>query len=185
MMHLKLRAVVLAGLTALLLMGGMPMSPASANRAHLKTTYSGLYHAVADRHGRRAPGRNIRKWGVRTTHGTRAATDAELARSIRTFRRWLAPPIPVASATDATPHSLTSAQPQNAGGKWAIPGYIVACESGGDYNARNPSGARGAYQLMPGTYAAYGGDGSWSPADQDRVAARLYAAEGSSPWVCG
>lgn len=32
---------------------------------------------------------------------------------------------------------------------WAIPTYIVMCESGGDWNAYNPSGASGPYQLMP------------------------------------
>jgi hypothetical protein len=161
---------------------GLPITPASANRAHLKDTYSGLYHAVADKYGKRTPGRNIRKWGVRTDHGTRVASDRELARSIRTFRRWLSPPIPAATNTDGSATHVA----YNAGGKWAIPGYIVRCESGGNYNAVNSSsGARGAYQLMPGTYKAYGGDGSWSPADQDRVAARLYAAEGTSPWVCG
>lgn len=187
-MHSKLRAAALAGLVALL-MAGVPTAPASANRASLKKTYSGLYHAVAKRHGTRTPGRNIRKWGVRTKHRTRPASDAELARSIRTFRRWLAPPLAVASSTDATPWSYTTSQPQNAGGKWAIPAYIVRCESGGNYRARNPSGAGGAYQIMPGTWVAYGGSGSdpaaAAPAEQDRVAAKIYAAEGASPWVCG
>lgn len=187
-MHSKLRAAALAGLVALLVVG-LPAAPASANRAHLKDTYSALYHAVAKKHGTRTPGRNIRKYGVRADHRTRIASDAELARSIRTFRRWLAPPIGMASATDSTPFSYTTSQPQNAGGKWAIPSYIVRCESGGNYRARNPSGAGGAYQIMPGTWTAYGGSGSdpasASPAEQDRVAAKIYAAEGASPWVCG
>lgn len=36
-------------------------------------------------------------------------------------------------------------------GEWAIPEYIVACETGGtfDWYAYNPSGASGPYQLMP------------------------------------
>ena len=33
--------------------------------------------------------------------------------------------------------------------EWSIPTYIVMCESGGDWNAYNPSGASGPYQLMP------------------------------------
>jgi len=73
-------------------------------------------------------------------------------------------------------------------GGYSIPSYIVQCESGGDYSARNPSGAGGAYQMMPGTFHAYGGSGdpaSASKAEQDRVAARIYAAEGSAPWSCG
>lgn len=185
-MQSRLRAMALAGLIAALMVG-IPTAPANANRVHLKVTYSGLYHAVAKKHGKRAPGRNIRKYGIRVDHGTRAATDAELARSIRTFRRWLAPPVAVATATDQTPTAYTSSA-SNTGGKWAIPSYIVRCESGGNYRALNPSGAGGAYQIMPGTWTAYGGTGSphtAPPAEQDRIAAKIYAAEGSSPWVCG
>lgn len=79
----------------------------------------------------------------------------------------------------------TAAAPASGGsGGYAIPEYIVQCESGGDYNAQNPSGAYGAYQIMPGTAAAYGCDLS-TPAGQDDCAGRIYAAEGSSPWVCG
>ncbi len=73
-------------------------------------------------------------------------------------------------------------------GGYSIPSYIVECESGGDYSARNPSGAGGAYQMMPETFHAYGGSGdpaSASKSEQDRVAARIYAAEGASPWSCG
>lgn len=67
---------------------------------------------------------------------------------------------------------------------YTIPSYIVECESGGDYSAQNPSGAYGAYQIMPGTAAAYGCDLS-TPAGQDACAAEIYAAEGASPWSCG
>jgi hypothetical protein len=66
----------------------------------------------------------------------------------------------------------------------AIPSYITQCESGGDYYAQNPSGAYGAYQIMPGTAAAYGCDLSY-PAGQDACAAEIYANEGASAWVCG
>ncbi len=34
-------------------------------------------------------------------------------------------------------------------GEWAIPTYIVMCESGGSWTAYNASGASGPYQLMP------------------------------------
>lgn len=40
---------------------------------------------------------------------------------------------------------------------------IMACESGGSLTARNPSGAAGKWQIMPGTWNGYGG---YSSADQ-------------------
>lgn len=183
-MH-KLYATVMAGLVAIIL----AISPVAAEAKHgptLKDTYSGLYHAVAKQHGKRAPGRNIRKYGVRTHRGTRDASSRELARSIRTFRRWLSPPVPGASSIDGG--AVNPAY--DAGGNWAIPRYIVMCESHGDYRARNPSGAGGAYQIMPGTWVAFGGTpginpADASPAEQDRVAARIYAAQGAGPWECG
>ncbi|MBK8295297.1 MAG: transglycosylase family protein [Solirubrobacterales bacterium] len=64
----------------------------------------------------------------------------------------------------------------------------MMCESGGNYSALNPSGAGGAYQIMPATWKAYGGKGlpnEASKAEQDRIAALIYAASGTSPWVCG
>lgn len=70
------------------------------------------------------------------------------------------------------------------GTRWAIPYYIVACESHGNWNAYNPSGARGAYQFL-------GWNVPWpvrSEADKvahHRMAARLWAGgRGASHWVC-
>jgi hypothetical protein len=149
----------------------------------LETKYLKLYWAVVRHHGRRTPGRNIVTRGIRTHGRDREPSRAELGRSIRTFMRWLAPPVARAARTDRVPHGQTAAY---AGGRWAIPASIVMCESGGNYNAVNgSSGARGAYQLMPSTYYGHGGDGSWSPADQDRVAARVWnGGAGRSQWAC-
>jgi septal ring factor EnvC (AmiA/AmiB activator) len=75
------------------------------------------------------------------------------------------------------------------GGPYSIPTYIVMCESGGDYSAVNPSsGAGGAYQILPSTWELYGGKGepqNASKAEQDRIAAEIWADSGSSAWVCG
>lgn len=78
-----------------------------------------------------------------------------------------------------------------------IPTYITQCESGGYLRAYNPSGAGGRYQIMPGTWEAnlpsdrfvriaLGDDGPrWSSRLlQDRVAANIYAEQGSAPWSC-
>jgi muramidase (phage lysozyme) len=74
------------------------------------------------------------------------------------------------------------------GGPYSIPTYIVMCESGGNYGALNPSsGAGGAYQILPSTWEAYGGEGApheASKAEQDRIAAEIWADSGGSAWVC-
>jgi septal ring factor EnvC (AmiA/AmiB activator) len=71
-------------------------------------------------------------------------------------------------------------------GDWAIPEAIVMCESGGSYSAQNPSGAYGAYQIMPehwngGVCSDLGRD----RAGQDQCAARLWdGGAGAGNWVC-
>ncbi|HET6689861.1 MAG TPA: transglycosylase family protein, partial [Miltoncostaeaceae bacterium] len=67
---------------------------------------------------------------------------------------------------------------------------IAQCESGGNPRAVSASGQyRGKYQFDQGTWEAYGGTGDPAAApeaEQDRVAAALYAARGPAPWpVCG
>jgi peptidoglycan hydrolase CwlO-like protein len=74
------------------------------------------------------------------------------------------------------------------GGPYSIPAYIVMCESGGDYGAVNSSsGAGGAYQILPSTWALYGGQGAPQDApkeEQDRIAAEIWADSGGGAWVC-
>ena len=76
----------------------------------------------------------------------------------------------------------------NSFGPWAIPEAIVMCESGGNFQALNPSsGAGGAYQIIPSTWAAYGGKGlphEAPPAEQHRIAAMIWADSGPAAWVC-
>lgn len=71
---------------------------------------------------------------------------------------------------------------------WAIPEQIVLCESGGNFDALNPSsGAGGAYQILPSTWKLYGGKGlphEASPEEQSRIAALIWADSGASAWVC-
>jgi septal ring factor EnvC (AmiA/AmiB activator) len=78
--------------------------------------------------------------------------------------------------------------PAYLGGPYAIPTYIVMCESGGNYHALNPSsGAGGAYQILPSTWAAYGGEGAPQDApkaEQDRIAAEIWRDSGPSAWSC-
>lgn len=68
-------------------------------------------------------------------------------------------------------------------GEWAIPRYIVMCESGGDWNAINSSGASGPYQLMP---IHFGGELAMyqSRAAQHAKAAELWDdGRGRSHWA--
>ena len=81
-------------------------------------------------------------------------------------------------------------------------GDFLSCvsqrESGGDYTIHNSqgSGASGAYQIMPGTWDSIAGSvgrddlvgmdpAAASPADQDAMAAALYAQRGAGPWGGG
>jgi hypothetical protein len=146
----------------------------------VKEQYSRLYYANAKAHGVRSSGRNIRRHGL--TGGAKSGC-VHLRRSIRTFRRWLAPPPAPVARVDVAPSSSRTS-PQYTGGRYAIPASIVQCESRGDYNAVNPSsGAYGAYQVMPSTAAAYGCDLS-TPGGQDACAAEIWAKQGRGAWSC-
>jgi septal ring factor EnvC (AmiA/AmiB activator) len=74
-------------------------------------------------------------------------------------------------------------------GGWAIPYAIVLCESGGQNMPPNSAGASGYYQIIPGTWRAYGGTGPAAylapKSEQDAVAARIWdGGRGASAWVC-
>lgn len=67
---------------------------------------------------------------------------------------------------------------------------IAECESGGNPAAISPDGRfRGKYQFSRATWKAQGGKGDpakAAEAEQDRVAAKLFKAEGAKPWPnCG
>ncbi len=67
---------------------------------------------------------------------------------------------------------------------------IAECESGGDPEAVSRDGRyRGKYQFSRATWRSLGGSGDpadASEAQQDRMALKLYRAEGVKPWpVCG
>ena len=100
--------------------------------------------------------------------------------------RSAAMPAAAAAVAPSTPAPETTSS-SGAGG-YAIPAGIVQCESGGNYSAVNPqTGAGGAYQILPSTWSAYGGQGlpqDAPAAEQDRIASQIYASEGASAWSC-
>ena len=129
-------------------------------------------------------GRDIVTYGVETKNGTRPATKEEIQDANSVMVRMIHPPEPAPVEAAPTTSTTTTTEPTTGSGSYSIPEYIVQCESGGDYSAQNPSGAYGAYQIMPETAAAYGCDLS-TPAGQDACAAEIYSDVGTSAWVCG
>jgi septal ring factor EnvC (AmiA/AmiB activator) len=120
-----------------------------------------------------------------------AAREASLATLKSQIGNWVAD-IQAAKAAAAERASAAEAEAEVdrwLGGPYSIPSYIVICESGGNYGAVNPSsGAGGAYQILPSTWQLYGGQGApqdASKAEQDRIAAQIWADSGPSAWVCG
>jgi peptidoglycan hydrolase CwlO-like protein len=93
-----------------------------------------------------------------------------------------------AAPQQAAQQQASSGAPAYLGGPYAIPTYIVMCESGGNYHAYNPSsGAGGAYQILQSTWRAYGGQGAPQDApkaEQDRIAAEIWRDSGPSAWSC-
>jgi len=121
----------------------------------------------------------------------RASRESSLATLKGDIAEWV-DEIQEARAAEAREASEAEAEEEVGrwlGGPYSIPTYIVMCESGGNYSAVNPSsGAGGAYQILPSTWELYGGQGepqTAPKAEQDRIAAEIWADSGSSAWVCG
>lgn len=124
-------------------------------------------------------------------HSVSAARSAALATLKDKIGQWTSD-IQAAKAAEAeriSAEEATTEVERWLGGPYAIPAYIVMCESGGNYGALNPSsGAGGAYQILPSTWELYGGQGepqNAPKAEQDRIAGEIWADSGPSAWVCG
>ncbi len=154
-----------------------PTTPAHAKQ------YERAYHQVSHKLGRRAPGRNLLKGGIRAH---RSVSDAKTLASLFVLERMLAPtPSPVSGASAAPIGSSVASSTAGAGG---VP--ACASESGSNYstgssNTNGSSGATGRYQILPSTAAAYGCN-LGSAAGQDACAQTIYQHQGASAWVgCG
>lgn len=157
---------------------------------HEAVAYGRAYGHVVHVLGHRAAGCKL----IGPKASCRHTTDQMVRRSTQTLHRMLAPaPTPAAPAPAASASAATTAQNTTSySGGYSIPSYIVQCESGGNWSAVNPtSGAGGAYQVMPQSWAAYGGlkyapdAQDATPAEQSIIAARIYADVGPSAWTCG
>jgi septal ring factor EnvC (AmiA/AmiB activator) len=119
-----------------------------------------------------------------------AEREAALAGLKTSIAKWIEE---VQEARAAEARAASEAEAEEKVGRWlggpyAIPAYIVLCESGGDYGAVNPSsGAGGAYQILPSTWDLYGGQGEPQNApkeEQDRIAGEIWVDSGGGAWVC-
>jgi hypothetical protein len=78
-----------------------------------------------------------------------------------------------------TPYDCGSA------GRFAIPCYIVACESGYSWSAYNPSGAAGPYQIMESWGRPWPANTWARRMAHHRLAASIWrGGAGASNWVC-
>jgi peptidoglycan hydrolase CwlO-like protein len=125
-----------------------------------------MAQAVAQRRGALGRARAVRAAALRATRAERLHLEARIRKVEQ-----------AAAATRSGP-----------GGPWAIPWPIVQCESGGQNFPPNWAGASGYYQIIPSTWRLYGGTGGAaylaSRAEQDRVAARIWAGSGPGAWDC-
>jgi peptidoglycan hydrolase-like protein with peptidoglycan-binding domain len=96
----------------------------------------------------------------------------------------------ISAGSASTRSSSSKADGTTSGSADATLERIAQCESGGDPTAVSASGQyRGKYQFDRQTWRANGGTGDPAAAPeatQDRIAAKLLAARGTTPWpVCG
>lgn len=145
----------------------------------LERAYTRHYRQVAHRHGKRAPGRDIRRHGVLYRHHTFDAVCSELRRSDRQLRRLLRSPAYSHSqpSPPAQPPAGVKTDRTVANGGTSNPMVNPACESGGNPQATGNPGYWGKYQFDQRTWVAHGGSpGSYGSApewEQDRVAAKV------------
>jgi hypothetical protein len=124
----------------------------------------------------------------------RAAETAQFEQFVRDWTAFVAAMTPKPATTTraprpaATPSASSSSQVSGDCYASDLPDYIVNRESGGNPNARNPSGAWGCAQFMPdtwnGTCSDLGAHGSASVDAQNECANRLWdGGAGSSHWA--
>jgi septal ring factor EnvC (AmiA/AmiB activator) len=121
-------------------------------------------------------------------HRAQAAAQSSLSDLRSRIAGWTAQVARLQAAMHQSPSAGQTVQQWF--GDFSIPSSIVMCESGGNYQAVNPSsGAGGAYQMLPSTYKGLGGQFASPQAapkwEQDRLAAKLWAGgQGAGNWAC-
>ncbi len=156
---------ICAALAAFLVVLATTASPASSKNPKLCDTAAGVRAAVVKKHGKRAPGRNICRFGVQSKFNakwSKPATVKQKAVYVRALRALNAPPPAFLAKTAALP-ALAPAGTLSA--RYAPSGLascIVRHESGG-----NPLATNGQYH----------GIAQWSPEAWARHGGRRFAAD--------
>lgn len=180
MVRKMITTIALAGIVAV--PGLAYAKPGSPPLKHERHKYLVLYFQVKKQEGKRAPGRQILRQGVRRHGRVHPATAKEVAQSIRQLRMLLHPMLVAAPPSQAPGGVMTS----HANGTLQ---RIAQCESGGNPTTDTGNGFYGKYQFTLSTWASVGGSGNpaqASEAEQDMRAGILYSRSGPSPWpVCG
>jgi hypothetical protein len=182
----SMRKVILAIFIVLIM--GATVAPAEASKGLCTRAYS-VRAAVVKKHGTRAPGRNICRYGVQSRfnkHWTKKPTNAQKAAYLRALKDILHPPIYLSAVGTPEREPAGTLSPRG-----SLPYCTWGPESGGNYHGPNnpSSGASGKYQITPGTWAAYGGTKyagqarDATPAQQDEIAAKIASQGGLSNWV--
>ena len=164
--------------------------PAAATAAVPSSTahrYQADYHAVAQKFGSRAPGRNIITQGL---PGGKHANASAVLRSINVLERMLHPtpvlhvrysPAPAAPSTSSA-STTTSAAPAatSSGGYSSVPGVpasFAACVA--SHESSDGAGSSNIYGIIPASGYSVAG---MSVAQQKQVFSELYAKVGTSGW---
>lgn len=152
-----IRRIVMAACAAAIV-----ATPATAEAKSVRQTYTDYRVAVVHKHGARAAGRNIRRYGVVKGSKTRRATRQELLASIAVLRRILHPPVYLHVSRVGPPSNPPSGAYTANYAPSGVAACIVSRESGGDPNATN---------------GQYHGIAQWSPEAWRRMGGRKYASD--------
>jgi Transglycosylase-like domain len=176
---MRTTAIAVAACAAILASPGIARADRSDCSPKLERSYSKHYRQVSHRLGQRAPGRNIRRWGVLYKGTVFDAVCSEIRRSNQQLIALLySPPYShsEAAAPSQPPAGVRSDQTVANGGS-SNPMVNPNCESGGNPQATGNPGYWGKYQFDYGTWVAFGGSsssyGSAPEWEQDQIAARV------------
>lgn len=169
-------------------MGAM-VAPAEASGGSLCTRAYQARVVVTKKHGKRAPGRNICRYGVRSrfnTAWTKEPSSTQKARYLRRLKEIINPPAYLGAVGFPAQAPAGTLSPRG-----TLPYCTWGPESGGNYyGPNNPdTQASGKYQIIPSTWEAYGGTKyagqarDATPAQQDEIAASIASKGGLSNWV--